>query len=205
MPKKEKTKKLSLEEVSKKIAELTGIVDGCLKFVTKLAEDLRPALTAIQTDLSTHLSDIKTTATKVTDLEYTTKEIKSKLINTIHDLNLAMGTFENYKLNSEPILKSIEHPAMVTNSDKVVTYHGRTLGEILVYSEFINTMVSSIAEEAIEKGEFKLNPKKAIEILLALGFFVPSDTDLEEHKESNDDNPFNKEDTDNDDNGHSIL
>ncbi len=205
MPKKEKPKKLSLEDMSKKITELAGTVDGCVKFVTKLAENLRPALASIQSSLNDHLADIATNTTNIKDLEHSLTEVKSRLMTTISELHTTMGTFENHKLNIQPILKSIEHPIISTNSDHIVEIHGHKLGEILVYSEYISTMVSTIAKTILEKGDFILNADKAAEILLALGFFVPSGTVLEEHNKSNAENPFNKEGTDDGDNGHPIL
>ena len=208
MPKKEKPKKLSLEDMSKKIAELTGIVDGCLKFVTKLAEDLRPALASIQTSQSDQKTDIVTNNKRISDIQHDIVEIRTRLSTTISELHTTMGTFENHRLNLEPVFKSLEHPLIGLNADNILEIQGHKFGEILVYSEFVSTMVSAIAREALKNGEFKLNPKKAAEILLALGFFVPADTNLEEETPtpaSNAENPFNKEGTDDGDNGHPIL
>lgn len=206
MPKKEKPKKLSLEDMSKKITELTGTVDGCIKFVTKLAEDLGPALATIQSSLNDHLSDIRTHDTEIKDLEHSLAETKSRLITTINELHTTMGTFENHRINLEPMFKSIEHPLVNVNPDHIMEINGHKLGEILVYSEYLSTMVSTIAKTILEKGDFILNADKAAEILLALGFFVPAGTDLEKHNKSNAENPFNKEGTDDGDNtGHPIL
>ena len=209
MPKKEKPKKISLEDMSKKMASLEGVVDGCLKFVTKLAEDLRPALASIQTDIAKLNSSDAGAKSKFTDLEYRFSDLSNRLNTTISELHGTMGVFENQKQNLEPLFNSIKHPSIDLRDEddgtRVAVINGHKLGEILNYADYLNVLASTIAKEILEKGAFKFSPKKAAEIFLALGIFVPFDTDLEEHKESNAENPFNKEGTDDGDNGHPIL